>query len=1061
MAQIPPPPVSDLRLCDNSFEDCRQPILDAIDAEPVTGGIDVSMWFMDDFRYVDHLIAAWKRGVPLRVIVDTKADATYPGTKTQRDRMVAAGIPIRRYSGTAINHWKVFIFEAQGKMNFSASNFSNGSYSPIVPYTQYVDEAICFTSRPSIINSFITKFEDRWTNTTKYVDFANMTVPPARKFPVSPIDPDLNFVPDQNYENRLNTQVNLEGANAKFPNLVPKIDAVMFRITSGKIPDALIARAQAGVPIRLINEEQQYRNTAYFWDSYNMDRMYMACAGLPTPPCQPMQLKFKNNTTDQDVHQKSIILYTRALATTPKPMVVFGSSNWTSSSASSQEEHNYFDTEQYTFDWFVQQFERKWNNLKADGTPIGTIVFKPFVPLPPDAPITPSPVNDALGVNNASVTLKWEGGWWAHKYDIYLDTTATFNSPNLVTVTDFAPGSATAGVVSTRESYTVTNLLPATTYYWKIVSKTMANLTKGGPTWHFTTAGGAPVPAAPTGLTATAPSASEVDLSWSPQDGEEGYRIERKLSTDTTYTQIASTAQDVTTYADKNSGLKSNTTYNYRVRAFTTSGASAPSNVVTIKTPLPTVSPQDVVLYAAHASVIRGKYSVTADTTAAGGQRVDNPDVGAVTLSAPLATPASYFELTFAADAGVPYHLWIRGKAYRDSGSNDSAYVQFSDSVNASGAATYRIGSSVGTPVILSDCSGCAVHGWGWNDNGFATMGPNILFANSGTHTIRVQPREDGFEIDQIVLSPNTYLNTSPGAIKDDSVILSEQGLVTGPPDGEAPTVAITAPADGATVGGSVTVNASASDNVGVARVDLWVDGALAQTDASAPYSFTWHAADGTHTLEAHAFDAAGNQGVSPLITVQTSNPPSGDVILFASDTQPTVLAGNWSVVADPTTANGSRVYEQNAGVAKIATALAAPTNYFEMTFNADAGKAYHLWMRMKADNNDWPNDSVLVQFDNSVTSTGTPTFRIGTTSSTAINLEDCSGCGISGWGWQDNGWGVNVFGPDIYFATSGPQTIRVQQREDGVSIDEIVLSPSTYLTSSPGALKNDNTIVR
>src|SRR5205823_2319891 len=278
---------------------------------------------------------------------------------------------------SAINHWKTFIFAAQGKMNFSAANFSNGSYSPIVPYTQYVDEAVYFTDKPSILASFQTKFDDRWTNTTRFVDFANITEPPTRKYPISPIDPDLNFVPDQQFENRLRTQVGLEGANPNFPGLVPKIDVVMFRITSSKIPDALIARAQAGVPIRLINEEQQYRSTHYFWDSYNVDRMYMA----------GIDIKFKNNITDQDVHQKSIILYTRALSTTPKPMVVFGSSNWTSASAGSQEEHNYFTTQPWMVSWFIDQFERKWNNLKADGTPIGTIVFKPFKPLPPEVPI--------------------------------------------------------------------------------------------------------------------------------------------------------------------------------------------------------------------------------------------------------------------------------------------------------------------------------------------------------------------------------------------------------------------------------------------------------------------------------------------------------------------------------------------------------------------------------------------------------------------------------------------------------------------------------------------------
>jgi hypothetical protein len=39
-------------------------------------------------------------------------------------------------------------------------------------------------------------------------------------------------------------------------------------------------------------------------------------------------------------------------------------------------------------------------------------------------------------------------------------------------------------------------------------------------------------------------------------------------------------------------------------------------------------------------------------------------------------------------------------------------------------------------------------------------------------HTLRIQPREDGVSIDQIVLSPSTYLFTSPGALKNDTHIL-------------------------------------------------------------------------------------------------------------------------------------------------------------------------------------------------------------------------------------------------------------------------------------------------
>jgi hypothetical protein len=101
-----------------------------------------------------------------------------------------------------------------------------------------------------------------------------------------------------------------------------------------------------------------------------------------------------------------------------------------------------------------------------------------------------------------------------------------------------------------------------------------------------------------------------------------------------------------------------------------------------------------------------------------------------------------------------------------------------------------------------------------------------------------------------------------------------------------------------------------------------------------------------------------------------------------------------------------------------------------------------------------------MVQFSNSVDAAGNAMYRIGTTSGHHVNLEDCSGCGIAGWGWQDNGWGVNVMGPAIYFARSGPQTIRIQVKEDGFSIDQIVLSADRYATVAPGPLKNDTTIV-
>jgi hypothetical protein len=73
------------------------------------------------------------------------------------------------------------------------------------------------------------------------------------------------------------------------------------------------------------------------------------------------------------------------------------------------------------------------------------------------------------------------------------------------------------------------------------------------------------------------------------------------------------------------------------------------------------------------------------------------------------------------------------------------------------------------------------------------------------------------------------------------------------------------------------------------------------------------------------------------------------------------------------------------------------------------------------------------------------------------VNLEECSGCGESGWGWEDDGWGaVNLNGVTLRFPEGGVQTIRIQTREDGVSIDQIVLSSGKYKTTRPGTAKND-----
>jgi hypothetical protein len=186
-----------------------------------------------------------------------------------------------------------------------------------------------------------------------------------------------------------------------------------------------------------------------------------------------------------------------------------------------------------------------------------------------------------------------------------------------------------------------------------------------------------------------------------------------------------------------------------------------------------TVGAREIVLYASDATKIAGTWSLVADAAVAGGQRIWNPDKGAAKLTTPLTSPVNYFELTFHAEAGVPYHLWMRGKAEKNSWANDSVYVQFAGSVDASGAAISRIGSAAGAAVSIEDGTNAGLAEWGWGDNSYGGLGSAIYFNATGPQTIRVQVREDGLSLDQIVLSADTYASAAPGALKNDTTILT------------------------------------------------------------------------------------------------------------------------------------------------------------------------------------------------------------------------------------------------------------------------------------------------
>lgn len=433
-------------LCDPAYENCRTPLIDLIRNERL--GIDVGFWFMEDARYTTELRLKMEEGVPVRVLVDPRANSTYPYNADRLAELQAAGIPMRRKVGSGILHWKMMLFHGQNTVQFSAANYSS-SFINYAPYENYIDEAIYFTDDPSIVNSFRTKFDDLWTNTSRYSDYANVTRPLQRHYGNYPKDPELNFPPQESFRNR---------ALARYRDETEAIDVTMYRITDRRHTDAMISAMARGVPVRLITEPKQYRDRSRYWHSWNVDRLYVAGAQIRHRAHQGL------------MHQKSVQLHSQR-------MVIFGSSNWTSPSSTIQEEHNYFTTKPYFWSWFTDQFERKWNNLA------GYLETEPFQPLPPDDPVLISPADMSTQPDSSTVTLRWNAGIWAHFYDIYFGTSP--DPPLIAANEELGPSTSSTN----HRSFTVSGLVSGTTYYWRIVAKTMAYQTSESPLFSFTTQG--------------------------------------------------------------------------------------------------------------------------------------------------------------------------------------------------------------------------------------------------------------------------------------------------------------------------------------------------------------------------------------------------------------------------------------------------------------------------------------------------------------------------------------------------------------------------------------------
>lgn len=155
--------------------------------------------------------------------------------------------------------------------------------------------------------------------------------------------------------------------------------------------------------------------------------------------------------------------------------------------------------------------------------------------------------------------------------------------------------------------------------------------------------------------------------------------------------------------------------------------------------------------------------------------------------------------------------------------------------------------------------------------------------------------------------------------------------------DTQAPTASISSLSNGATVSGLVGVDVSAADNVGVARVELRVNGKTVATDTAAPYQFSWDSttlANGTASIVAVAFDAAGNSGASSTLSVTVSNASTADttppVVTVSNPKDGSKVSGNVQVSVNAADNSGSSGIKQSLYIngKLVASASGASLSY-------------------------------------------------------------------------------------------------------------------------------------
>jgi len=455
-------------------DNAQAEVIRMINAEQVR--LDIATWYLNDGEITQAILNKHRSGVPVRLIGDRgsifEAD---PNTRASFELLARNGVPIRlRYHPTwypFIIHWKCGIFKGQGTVEFGSGNWTTDELKPFSA-TNFKDETALFSSDVTLLNAFLTRFDQYWANTTEFLDWPDAwRAETGQTWPFA--YPAINRTRREPDNDNAPGMIWSQGDEARAPDLTSltnamlyeinretqAIDIVIYRLTIPAVTDALIAKHRAGVAVRVFVEPTQYRNN--LWPEYELtgasvDRLW--AAGIP----------MKQRQHEGLMHMKTLITSNIALN---------GSSNFT---RNWERDHNYFISAQAKpglWTTMKNRFNVMWND---------SVNYVPMRIQNPNPPANASPANSAANVATTTA-LVWNRASWATSYDVYLGTSS--GSQPLVGRVDAVLNE------DPPKQYSFTPaqpLLPNTTYYWRVVARTFA--TDANPTvtatadfWAFTT----------------------------------------------------------------------------------------------------------------------------------------------------------------------------------------------------------------------------------------------------------------------------------------------------------------------------------------------------------------------------------------------------------------------------------------------------------------------------------------------------------------------------------------------------------------------------------------------